>query len=110
MNTKKNIHEYLTKTGLTAAALARKAGIPKATLSSWLVGTKPSNIDHLKAVAEVMNISLDKLIFGFYSENTITQSILPISLLAHDEEDEYVGMFEVRLKRVSKHSKPKIKK
>ena len=102
LNTKKNIQIYLKETGLTAAALARQIGVPKATLSSWLAGTRPSNVLHLKAVADAMNVSVDTLIFGDVNAPDRLSANSPSDWLTVGENGEFSGVFEIRLKPLSK--------
>lgn len=50
--------------GLSAAELARRADVPKQTISDWLSGIKPRNLSALKSVAICLGTSIDDLLFG----------------------------------------------
>jgi transcriptional regulator with XRE-family HTH domain len=59
----KRLKQLLEKHNLSAAELARKTGIPKSTVQSWLVTGQPS-IDHLDKMASYFNMSIDELVFN----------------------------------------------
>ena len=110
MNVRKNLQTYLKANGLSAASLARRAMVPRATLSSWLAGTTPSNIQHLKAVADATGHTLDELIFGDLSgdrgrhdDRDQHEGMVP-GLLIPGKDGTYVGLFEVRLRPVKRQS------
>jgi transcriptional regulator with XRE-family HTH domain len=49
---------------MSAAALARSAGVPKATVSSWLAGCHPRKIEPVKAIAKVLGCTPGELLAG----------------------------------------------
>lgn len=101
MNIKNQLRQYLKIRGISAAQLSRLSGVPKQSISDWLSGTSPRNIDHLKKVADVFNISLDELCFG----QTNQLEDRPQETLAIDDliGDQWIsGLFEVRLRRVKR--------
>jgi transcriptional regulator with XRE-family HTH domain len=61
--------------GITLSELAKKSGVPKATLHSWTTGSSP-NIQQLKKVAEALNISLHRLAFGSPDPNETKEEFL----------------------------------
>ena len=64
MNLKKQLRHYLTHCGITAAELARRASVPKQSISDWLAGVPPRSIPNVRRVAEVFGTSIDELCFG----------------------------------------------
>lgn len=64
MNLKDNLKRLLKLNDVTAAQLSRSLSIPKSTLSEWLSGRTPKNLDHLKKVSEYFNTTVDELCFG----------------------------------------------
>jgi transcriptional regulator with XRE-family HTH domain len=93
MNLRKQLAHYLGVTGLTASALARKAKVPKQSLSGWLAGSNPRNIVQIKRVADALGVSLDELVFG--------EGPKPKVVLNAVEGNEWItGHYEVRLRRI----------
>lgn len=96
MNLKLNLKIHLTARGLTVAELSRLTGVPKTTLSDWLTGRSPKNLTHLKAVADVLYVSVDELVFDALDSpkkegegvRTVEAELVPM------------GRFDVYMKRV----------
>ncbi len=64
MNLKTQLRLFLQSRGLSASELARMADVPKQSISDWLGGTLPRDIQKLKRVADVLRTSVDHLVFG----------------------------------------------
>lgn len=64
MNLKAQLSYFLKERGWSAAQLAAKAKVPRATLYSWTAGGAVKNIDALKRVADVLEVSLDEILYG----------------------------------------------
>lgn len=94
--------KYILKTklkdhGITVPTLASKTGISRKTLSNWIDGQKPQNLEQVKIVAEYFNLSVDELCFGPSFKSTTETSEL------EKYRDEInAGTFEVVLRRVRK--------
>lgn len=98
MNLKDQLQLYIECNGLNASALARKAGVPNATISDWLAGRKPRNIDQVKKVADALKVPLEHLLYGSGVQKLESDVDLE-SLLG----DGWIsGLFEVKLRRVKK--------
>lgn len=96
MKLKHQLKYYLNETGMTAAQLARKSGVPKQSLSGWLTGNNPRNVMQVKKVADVLGVSVDNLLFSEGKEKTEKLTSLDSIL-----DDQWVGgFFEVKLRRV----------
>jgi len=75
------IEEYKRRLGLTSAELAEKSGVPKGTLDKILSGiTKDPKLETLKALARVLNCTLDDF------DDRPSQ---PQTMAAHFDGDEY---------------------
>lgn len=97
MNLKKQLRLYLELNHMTAAQLARKAGVPKQSLSGWIGGSNPRDIKQVKKVADSLGVSLDNLMFG-HGPDEQGQKHAEINALLGDEW--IGGVFEVRFRRV----------
>ena len=64
MNLKTNLPALLTSRKMTLSGLAKKAGLSKSTVHGWVTGQIAINIDQLKKVAVVLEVSLHQLCFG----------------------------------------------
>jgi transcriptional regulator with XRE-family HTH domain len=54
----------LKQRNLTAAELSRRTGVPKQTLSDWLAGTQPRNMEYVRRVAEELKVTAMDLFYG----------------------------------------------
>ena len=57
----RNLKEIRTQKGLTQAALGRAVGVSAQTVSAYESGSKQPSLDKAAAIAEELDISLDKL-------------------------------------------------
>ena len=91
----KNLKILLKDHDLSVPKLSSMVGISNQTISNWLGGQKPRNLEQVKAVSDFFDITLDELCFGEdldTAKNTIDK---------HCEEIN-AGVFEVVLRRVKK--------
>lgn len=49
---------------LTLAKLSRLSGVPKTSIHGWMTGRKAMDLDQLKRVASVLEVSLHELAYG----------------------------------------------
>lgn len=101
---KDNLKRKLEDSGIRVPTLARKTGVPRQTISNWLEGQKPQNIEQVKLVADYFKISLDELCFGLDlsavgKDGASTNSA---DVLKRYEQEINAGIFEVILRRVSR--------
>ena len=99
MTLKKQLRFYLDHHGMTAAQLARKAKVPKQSISGWLSGNNPRDINQIKRVSDIFETSLDNLMFG-HGLPSEESKIASLNALMGD--DWIGGIFELRLRRVKK--------
>lgn len=84
----------LKERGITAKQLAKEAGgISASTISTWLLpGSRPRNIEDVAAVAEVLGVSMNHLLFGDAEE--------PQDLLTLPAEAILEGVYRLKLERI----------
>ncbi|MBL7545541.1 MAG: helix-turn-helix transcriptional regulator [Bdellovibrionaceae bacterium] len=99
MNLKKQLKYYLERDEITASQLARKANVPKQSLSGWLAGSNPRDVKQVKRVADALNITLDNLLFG---EGPEPQSQKAIDLGSLVGDEWFSGIFEMKIRRVKR--------
>lgn len=60
----KNLRRELRVRGLSVAELAKRSGVPAKTIYGWTSGQRPRNVEQVKMVADVLEITLDELLFA----------------------------------------------
>jgi transcriptional regulator with XRE-family HTH domain len=68
MTFSKQLNCLLKARGMTAAELSRRTRVPKQTISDWLGGTHPRNMNHVKKVADTLDVTILELFFGESSD------------------------------------------
>lgn len=76
---KDRLKKLIEKNKLSATELARRAGVPRSNVQSWLTGSSPS-IDQLGRVAQVLGITVDELYFGHKQESVVDDEVYLISI------------------------------
>lgn len=56
------ILDRLSARGLTQADLARVLGVAYPTLYRWMIGSRSPSLDHLSALARILDLTLDDLV------------------------------------------------
>jgi len=64
MNLDKILIKLCKEKGLTLAALAKETGVAQPTLHGWTTGRSVHNMDDLKKVCDVLNVSLHFILYG----------------------------------------------
>lgn len=85
------LRKLIAEKNISVTELARRTGIPKSTINSWLQGVSP-NIDQLYDVAKFFNVSLEHVAFG-------KAEIDPFERL-FEKVDLHVGQYEVTVKKI----------
>ena len=75
-----NLKEARLKSGLSQKDLSENIGVAKSTYSLYESGKREPNVDTIKKIASVLNVSADMLL-GLEAE--------PTTLAAHFDGDEY---------------------
>src|SRR5262249_6264061 len=58
------LKELIVERGVSAREVARACGIPQSTLTSFLSGRSTYKLDHVLALAQHFNVTLEYLLFG----------------------------------------------
>lgn len=83
----------LDRRGMGVPTLAKRTGISRQTISNWVEGQKPQNIEQVKVVAMYLEMTVDELCFG--------HKVNPASSMIEVHKDEInAGVFEVVLRRI----------
>ena len=90
MNLKNQLKLYLKEEEVTAAKLAKRAGIPRSTLADWLSGSTPRDVHKLKKLATALETDVDWLVWG----NGIRRVDSPV------EEGMKLGQYEIILRPI----------
>lgn len=75
-----NLKEARLKKNLSQKEVAEKIGVAKSTYSLYESGNREPNVDTIKKIADVLDVSADQLL-GLETDN--------ITLAAHFDGDEY---------------------
>lgn len=102
MNLRAQLKIYLERSGMTATKLSKNSGVPNTTISDWLAGRQPRNLDQVKRVAEALGTSIDHLVFGVGFEAG-TPKAVSLDEIISDQWME--GTFEIKLRRVKSEGK-----
>ena len=87
----KKMVALMKEKSMTMAELSRRSGVPIKTLYHWTAGQRPSNIEKVFAVANVLGVEIENLVFDHRpletvkSEKTFELIILKISEPAANE-------------------------
>jgi len=101
MKLKGQLRFYMEKTGLSISKIASKTKIPKSSLADWVSGAHPRDIGQVKRLSNFFNTSLDNLLFGT-GEETVEETKDLDDLLG---DNWITGLFEIKLRRVSRRKK-----
>lgn len=64
MKTGQVLGKLLKKRGRSLSRLANESRVPKSTIHNWTVGRSTINLNQLKQVANVLEVSIHELAFG----------------------------------------------
>ena len=99
MNLRSQLKIYLERSGMTATKLSKISGVPNTTISDWLAGRLPRNLEQVKRVAVALGTSIDHLAFGTGFE---AGQPTPVSLDEFFDDKWMEGTFEIKLRRLKK--------
>ncbi len=101
MNLKAQLKLHMELKGWTAAALAKRCGIPKQRVSDLLAGIPPRKLEILKKIATELETTMDHLCFG----EGVSQEVEVSGFTAADSVpgNRWVsGLFEIQFRRIRK--------
>lgn len=87
------------KRGISLSKLAKLANVPKPTIHGWTTGRSALNMDHLKRVATILQVSLHELLFG--EPDPFEQKVESEEIL----RELFTGNVRVTLHRIEKRTK-----
>lgn len=87
-----NLKKLIKERDITVAQLSRSTGVPQQTLSNWLLGLEPRNLNQVKIIAKYFKVSIDYLAYGEEPKQELHK-------LDDYKEEIYAGIFEVVLRR-----------
>ena len=96
MNLKDQLRFYLNCRNMSVSQLSKVAGVPNATLNSWVNGRRPRNFDHVKLVADALEATIDNLLYGNGADEV--DKVADIEELLND--GWIGGTFEIKIRRV----------
>lgn len=85
------LRRLLDDRGISIQELARKSGVPKTNISSWLQGSSPS-IEQLDKVARCMNVSIEYLAFGREARDPMEEFFERVEI--------HKGEYEISVKKI----------
>ena len=92
-NFNENLRYAREQKGLSQKDVAEKIGVAKSTYSLYVSGNREPNVQTIKKISDVLNVSADDLL-GINSE--------PTTIAAHFDGDEYT---EEQLNRIREFAK-----
>ena len=92
MMLKDKLRELINEHDITVASLARKTGVPKTNINSWLTGTAP-NIEQLYKVAQFFDVPIEYLAFGKEVDDPMSEFM--------DKFHVHTGLYEISIKKVT---------
>lgn len=88
------IKMLMEERGLTPEQLAEISGVRRTTLSDWLAGTSPRNLEDARRVARNLGVTLHYLLFGQDEQDVLALlRTVPTTLVLE-------GVYRVRLERI----------
>jgi len=96
MNIKASLKKLLHDRDMTVAQLSRATKVPVQTLSNWLQGLKPRDLEQVQRVSAYFGVTLDFFVSGKESE---------AKPAFNDYKEEInAGVYEVILRKLKKES------
>lgn len=92
----RNLKRILEERNMSIAELAKKTGVPKTNIGSWLSGSSPK-IEQLYKVTQYLGVSVESLAFGKSTEDSIKDLT--------DQIEIHSGLYEISIKRITNKSK-----
>jgi transcriptional regulator with XRE-family HTH domain len=94
MDLDKTLKKLIRQRGTTTSALAKEIDVPAKTISDWLSGRSPRDLDGVKRCAEALGVSVHYLLYGEEDQRNILDQIL-------EKTEVHTGMYEVTIRKVT---------
>lgn len=88
-----NLKKILEDKEISVSELAKKTGVPKSTILTWLAGRTPDLIQ-LDKVTQFLDVSIDEIAFDRKREDILSQLF--------EKVEVHSGLYEISIKKVSK--------
>lgn len=88
----KNLKRILEERNMSIAELAKRTGVPKTNIGSWLSGSSPK-IEQLFKVSQFLGMSIEALAFDKKNEDTLNELINKLEI--------HSGLYEISIKKVT---------
>lgn len=93
----KTLKRLIRQRGTTTGELAKKIKVPAKTISDWLTGRTPRDLDAVKRCADVLGVSVHFLLYGEDDRRNIIDEIL-------EKTEVHTGLYEISIRKVSKRA------
>jgi transcriptional regulator with XRE-family HTH domain len=80
---------------LTGVKLSKMLGVSNKTISDWLGGRSPRNLDDVKKCADTLGVSLNYLLFAEEEQKGTLADLL-------EKTEIHTGMYEISIKKINK--------
>ena len=80
---------------MTRGELAREINVSPKTISDWLTGRTPRDLDAVKRCSEVLDVSVHYLLYGEEESSHLIEEIL-------EKTELHTGLYEISIRKVSK--------
>ena len=88
-----NLKKILEEKEISVSELAKKTGVPKSTILTWLAGRTPDLIQ-LDKVTQFLGVSIDEIAFDRKREDILSQFF--------EKVEVHTGLYEISIKKVNK--------
>jgi len=87
------LKDLIRQQGLTTAKLAKRINVSPKTISDWLTGRTPRDLDAVKRCAETFQVSVHYLLYGEDDPRNLISKIL-------EKTEIHTGLYEVSIRKV----------
>lgn len=94
----KTLKKLIRSEGMTTAELAKEINVSPKTISDWLTGRTPRDLDMVKKCAEFFDVSVHYLLYGEEDPKNAIGEIL-------DRTEIHTGLYEITVRKVTSHNK-----
>ncbi len=92
----KKLKSLLETHNLSVTELAKRTGVPKTNIQSWLTGTSP-NVVQVDKVATYFNMTVDELVFDRKPKSSLESFLSEIHI--------HEGVYKVQISKLVKNNK-----
>lgn len=97
----KNLSQVLKDRGLSQKAVAELGNISVSTLSDWLAGNQPHDLNALLKICQALKVDFQWLVTGQSSIPNLKDITLS-ELFDVSDEPDFEGVFQISMKRLKR--------